>query len=62
MKTSETVTDLGLYTSECCNVELIFDMRDTFLRCPQCGQLCGWELEEEVLTQDEFEQINGVAA
>ena len=62
MKTSETVTDLGLYTSECCNVELIFDMGDTFLRCPQCGQLCSWELEEEVLTQDEFEQINGVAA
>jgi hypothetical protein len=62
MKTGETVTDLGLYASECCNVELIFDTEDTFLKCPQCCHLCGWELKEEILTQNEFEDINGAAA
>jgi hypothetical protein len=62
MKTGEAVTDLGLYASECCSVELIFDNGDTFVRCPQCSQLCAWELEEEIVSQDEFEHINGVAA
>ena len=62
MKTGQTVTDLGLYASECCSTELIFDTGDTFVRCPQCNQLCVWELEEEIVTQDEFERLNGVAA
>ena len=62
MKTGETVTDLGLYESECCSAELIFDTGDTFARCPQCNHLCVWGMEEEIVTQDEFEQTNGVAA
>ena len=62
MKTSETVTDLGLYTSECCSAELIFDTGDTFSRCPQCNHLCLWEMEEEIVSLDEFEHINGIAA
>jgi hypothetical protein len=62
MKTGETVTDLGLYSSECCSMELIFDTGDTFLRCPQCSRICVWELEEEIVTLDEFERLNGVAA
>ena len=62
MKTADTVTELGLYTSECCSAELIFDVGDQFLDCPQCGHRCLWELEEEVVTQDEFERMNGVAA
>src|SRR6266436_1623553 len=47
MKTGETVTDLGLYTSECCSEELIFDTDDCFLRCQSCSRPCLWELEEE---------------
>ena len=57
MKTGETVRDLGLYASECCNVELIFDISDTFLRCPQCNQLCAWQIEEEIVSHDELERI-----
>ena len=62
MKTGDTVTDLGLYSSECCSAELIFDDGDLFLKCPQCDRLCLWELEEEIVPQDELEGISGVAA
>ena len=62
MKTGETATDLGLYTSECCSAELIFDNGDCFANCPQCGRLCMWELEEEIVTIDEFENLDGKAA
>jgi hypothetical protein len=62
MKTGERVTDLALYVSECCGEELIFDRGDSFVRCPQCSSLCVWELEEEIISHDEFEDINGVVA
>jgi hypothetical protein len=62
MKTGEMVTALGLYTSECCSVELIFDNGDVFSGCPQCNRRCLWELEEEIVTQDELERLNGIAA
>ena len=52
MRTSETVEHLGLYTSDCCNQELIFDIGDTFCRCPQCHSLCDWELGEEIVPTD----------
>ena len=57
MKTGEIARELGLYASQCCNAELIFDTGDTFLRCPQCSYLCAWEMEEEIVSQDEFERI-----
>jgi hypothetical protein len=62
MKTGDTVMDLGLYASECCSADLIFDTGDTFLRCPRCNHLCDWELEEEIVSEDEFERVNGIAA
>ena len=62
MKTGETVTDLGLYTSECCSEELVFDTGDMFSRCPRCLRLCLWEMEEEIVAIDEFEHLNGAAA
>ncbi len=62
MKSGGTVTELGLYVSECCEAELIFDTGDRFIKCPQCGWPCAWEFEEEVVTQEEFERMNGVAA
>jgi hypothetical protein len=62
MKTGDMVADLGLYASECCSADLIFDTGDTFLRCPQCKHLCDWKLEEEIVSQDEFERLNGIAA
>jgi hypothetical protein len=57
MKTGDNVTDLGLYASECCSAELIFDAGDAFLRCPQCQHLCVWQMEEEIVSPDEFERI-----
>jgi hypothetical protein len=62
MKTAETVSDLALYTSKCCSAELIFDTDDRFLRCPYCNRPCLWELEEELVTQEDFERIDTVAA
>ena len=62
MKTGERVNDLGLYASECCGEELIFDADDTLLRCPRCSRLCLWDMEEQILTHDEFERVNGLAA
>ena len=62
MRTGDTVTDLGIYASECCSTEWIFDTGDTLLRCPQCMHNCLWDMEEEIVSQDEFEQVNCVAA
>ena len=55
MRTGETVTDLGLYVSECCGAELVFDTGDQMSKCPMCNHLCGWEMEEEVVALDEFD-------
>lgn len=62
MRTGDTVTDLGLYTTECCSEELIVDTGDTFPKCPLCSHLCVWELEEELEIADELERIHRIAA
>jgi hypothetical protein len=62
MKTGYTVAELGLYVSKCCNAELIFDTGDRFLKCPQCSLPCAWKLEEEIVTLDELERLDGMAA
>jgi hypothetical protein len=62
MKTGETVDDLGLYSTECCSVELTFDMGDTFCRCPKCHALCVWEFENEIFTLEDLEDSNVDAA
>jgi hypothetical protein len=48
MRTSEDVYELGLYISECCGEEFIFDGGDTFRRCPRCQHLCNWDLESKI--------------
>jgi hypothetical protein len=55
MRTSEDVMELGLYTCGCCDQELIFDLGDTFCRCPRCESLCNWELGERITRIDDFE-------
>ena len=57
MKTGESVTELGLYASLCCDEELIFDVGDILLRCPACQTLCSWELAEEVISYEELEYL-----
>jgi len=48
MKTSDDALQLGLYVNDCCNQELIFDVGDTFSRCPKCHRLCVWEVESKL--------------
>jgi hypothetical protein len=62
MKTSENAPELGLYTSECCNVELIFDKGDTLCRCPRCEHLCRWDLQEPVTLPEETKEYESEVA
>ena len=43
-RTSEDVTKSGLYTPDCCNVEMFFEKGKTFQRCPKCERLTDWQL------------------
>jgi len=62
MKTGETVETLGLYSTDCCNMELIFAVGDTFVRCPRCENLCKWELEDEIVNVKDLEGNSQIAA
>jgi hypothetical protein len=62
MKTGQTVDDQGLYSSECCNVELVFHIGDTFSRCPQCQRLCAWDLGDENVPAEKLDSEDGIAA
>jgi hypothetical protein len=65
MKTSETVRLLGLYASECCMDEALFDRNDSFSRCPKCQRLCRWELVEPVVSWldiDSMDEVETLAA
>jgi hypothetical protein len=44
MKTSQDVVTPGLYVTECCGQEQMFDESEVFHRCPNCHGLCEWEL------------------
>jgi hypothetical protein len=50
MKTSDRANELGLYASQCCGEELIFDGYDTFCACPRCAQPCSWTLMETLVS------------
>ena len=43
MKTGTTANDTGLYSSECCNCEVVFDQGETLTRCPKCNGLTVWD-------------------
>jgi hypothetical protein len=58
MRTTETVKQLGLYDSACCNEETLFDRQDTFSRCPACHSLCFWQLVEPVVS---WQELDGLA-
>jgi hypothetical protein len=59
MKTSQDVLQPGLYTSECCGSEKIFEDNDVFERCPHCMSLCKWEFIETV--EDRHQQERDIA-
>ncbi len=58
MRTSEDVLELGLYICDCCDQELIFDIGDTFCRCPGCESLCSWELENSITPIDDLDDLD----
>ena len=62
MKTSEETKELGLYSSQCCSEELIFDKGDTFCRCPRCESLRKWEHVEELVRMGDLEEVIAQAA
>jgi len=50
MKTGDKAQGLGLYLSGCCESDAIFEIDDSFVRCPKCSALCTWELEEKLVS------------
>ena len=50
-----TAFELGLYRSGCCSEELIFDVGDTFCRCPRCDLGCEWDLESKITRIEDLE-------
>jgi hypothetical protein len=62
MNTSQRVHRLGLYASECCMNEVLFDRNDHFSRCPRCERLCSWDLVEEVVSWQDLEEPETLAA
>ena len=62
MKTGQTVAERGLYSTECCSAELIFELGDTFCCCPHCQRLCEWEYEDELVTLGDLDRLNKMAA
>jgi hypothetical protein len=61
-KTGQTVKERGLYISECCDNEQIFEIGDSFTRCLKCMALTEWELDSELLTVDELDSSDRLAA
>lgn len=56
MRTTENVSELGLYASTCCGQDRIFGTQDVFHRCPKCERLCEWELTERVIDWNQLER------
>jgi hypothetical protein len=61
-KTGQTVKERGLYLSECCDNEQIFEVGDNFTRCLKCMSLTEWELDSELVTCEELESTGRLAA
>jgi hypothetical protein len=61
-RTSQTVIENGLYSSDCCDREQVYEAGDTFTRCPSCMSLCKWDMESELVTCDELNDIETIAA
>jgi len=62
MKTAKPVRQLALYVSTCCNDQLLFFVNDRFARCPKCQKFCSWEIEEEVVSWQEMDNLELKAA
>jgi len=61
-RTGDTAKELGLYVTECCGIELLFENGDTFCRCPKCSALCEWEMVDVVVPWTALEQEDPMVA
>jgi|GEM_PF-4974854 len=61
MKTGESVLELGLYASECCLQEALFDKGDSFSRCPRCSNVSAWEVVDVVPSSEEMRLLKANA-
>jgi hypothetical protein len=61
MKTTQYVSEPGLYSSACCEGDLIYYRDDHLARCPNCGQLCDWHFVESVIPWNEAGHLAGWA-
>jgi hypothetical protein len=51
MNTGNDVHKFGLYSSDCCLLEVFFDSGNVFSRCPRCMSLCEWEMADLTSTE-----------
>jgi hypothetical protein len=58
VKTGQDVRESGLYASDCCAAEMLFDSDDSFSRCPRCLRLCEWEPVDSVVAWEEMAVSN----
>ncbi len=61
-RTGDNAEELGLYATECCGVEMIFNDGDTFCRCPKCSALCEWDIVEIVIPWTDLEHEDSTVA
>jgi hypothetical protein len=61
-RTGDTATELGLYATECCGIELLFEIDDTFCRCPKCSAISKWEMVDVVVPWTALEQEDPMVA
>jgi hypothetical protein len=62
MTTGQDAPELGLYASDCCDYEMIFEKGDLFCRCPDCERFCEWDLVEIVIPWNEIRPLRAKAA
>jgi len=58
VKTGQDVREFGLYASDCCVQEVLFDKDDSFSRCPRCLRLCEWEPVDAAVASQEMAVSN----
>jgi hypothetical protein len=62
MKTGQDALESGVYESNCCEYQVIFDKGALLWRCPNCKRLCNWELAETDLTEIEIAKLERATA
>jgi hypothetical protein len=57
MNTGKDAQFSGLYSTDCCDWEQVFEKGDNLCRCPACAGLCEWELLDPPLPSFSSEEI-----